>query len=101
MAAVAVVGNPVTDDPILSLGVASFFLLAGAFVVGALLFQFRFRASWCLFVCEAAVLYFYFSSFYRVDPHMQWLSLFHVMGLPLLLIPTYLGYYSNKHIIQS
>lgn len=101
VAVVAVVGNPVADDPILSLGAASFFVLAGAFFIGALLFQLRFRAIWCPFACEAAVLYFYFSGFYRFDPHMLSLSFFHAVGLPLFLVPTYLGYYFNKHIIHS
>ena len=32
---------------------------------------------------------------------MYQLSAFHIIGLPLLLAPTYLGYYFNMHVIQS
>ena len=99
--AMAAVGNPVADDPFVSLGVGAFFYLAGAFVVSALLFQFRFRAIWCLVVCEAIFLFWYFFGLYRVDPNMYLFRFLQVLLLPILLVPTYLGYYFNKHIIHS
>lgn len=99
--AMAAVGNPVRDDPLLSLGFTLFFLVAATFIVGALLFQFRFRAIWCLVVCEAMFLLFYFGIVYGVDPHMWQFSALQFLLLPVLCLPTYLGYYFNKHIISS
>jgi hypothetical protein len=43
-------------DPILRLVFEFLGVLATAFAVGVLLFQFRFRSIWCLVVGEAAIL---------------------------------------------
>ncbi|KRR23925.1 hypothetical protein [Bradyrhizobium retamae] len=89
-----------TDNPILSFSLGLFGILVAAFVVGALLFQFRFRAVWCFAACEAFFLLWYFYAFYPVDPHRMQFNILQVLSLCLLLPPTYLGYYFNKHILH-
>jgi hypothetical protein len=65
MTVIAAVGNPVTDNPILSFSLGLFGILVAAFVVGALLLQSRFRPVWCFAACEA---FFLLSYFYSVIP---------------------------------
>jgi hypothetical protein len=89
-------------DPILRLVFEFFGVLATAFVVGVLLFQFRFRAIWCLIAGEAAILLFYFAAMRPVDPHAdEWLPFIHWFVLPVLLAPLFGGYYFNKYVIHS
>jgi hypothetical protein len=44
------------DNPLLQLALQLLCIPAGGFVVGALLYQFRFRVIWCLALGEAAIL---------------------------------------------
>jgi hypothetical protein len=89
-------------DPILRLVFEFFGVLATAFAVGVLLFQFRFRAIWCLIAGEAAILLFYFAAMRPVDPHADgWLPFIHLFVLPALLAPLFGGYYFNKYVIHS
>jgi hypothetical protein len=98
--AVIAMGNPVTDNPILSFSLGLFGILMAAFVVGAVLFQFRFRAIWCFVACEAFFLLWYFYAVGPVDPHWTQFNILQALSLCLLLPPAYLGYYINKHILH-
>src|SRR5258708_4667307 len=100
MAVIAAVGHPVTDYPIVGFGLSVFGILVAAFVVGALLFQFRLGAIWCLAACEAFFLCWYFYAVYPGNTHYREFDFLQILSLFFLLPPTYLGYYFNKHIVH-
>lgn len=100
MTVLAAVGNPVADDPILSLGLTLFGVLVAAFVTGALLFQFRFRAIWCLAACQAFFLLWYFCAGGAGGRYWSHFETLQMLSLCFLLPPAYLGYYFNKHILH-
>jgi hypothetical protein len=61
-------------DPILRLIFEFLGVWATAFAVGVRLFQFRFRAIWCLIAGEAAILLVYFATMRPAYPHAdEWL----------------------------
>jgi hypothetical protein len=86
-------------DPILHLVFKLLGILAAAFAVGALLFQFRFRAIWCLITGEAAILLAHFGST-RYPYDDDWLGVMHLFVLPVLLALLFGGYYFNKYILH-
>lgn len=90
-------------DPILSLVFGILRVPAVAFIVGALLYQFKFRAIWCAVVGEGAIMiFFYFDAIRPGYPHAaQWLTWEHTLGIPLLFLPLFAGYYFNKHVVQG
>src|SRR3954452_13949975 len=90
---------PMLGDPILTLVFGILRVPAVAFFVRALLSQFKFRAIWCTVVGEGAIMVFLdFDAIRPGYPHAtQWLTL----GIPLLFLPVFAGYFFNKHIVQG
>ena len=83
------------DDPLYRTIVSLLCIPAGAFIIGACLYQFRFRAIWCLVLFEASILFFgLLSDNIRVS-----LNVGHLF-LPVLLAPSFSGYYLNKFILH-
>jgi hypothetical protein len=80
------------DNPLLYLVLRFLCIPLAAFVVGAVLYQFRFRAVWCLVLTVAVVPYLLSNGSY--------FPIVDVLLLPALLAPSFAGYYFNKHILH-
>ena len=86
------------DDPILRIVFSLFGVVVVAFAVGVLLFQFRFRAIWCIIAGECALLLVNFGTHTTMRAY-DGLAFMHLLGLPVLFVPLFAGYYFNKCVI--
>jgi hypothetical protein len=83
------------DDPIYRFVVSFLCIPAGAFIAGILLYQFRFRALWCVVLSETYILLTsLLSDNFRVSFDVGHLF------LPVLLAPGFAGYYLNKYFLR-